>query len=205
MSSTNLYRLSGVAIIVGALLDIASQLMQQFIATPTVDQGAIAGWLAVIGTSVLLLGASGLLARVARAIGTVGLIGFVALYIGGAMQGVGGGMLDFVFPFLQQAAPKAVNGPPPATMMVYFNVGGIVQLIGCLLLGIALLRRSGLANWTRAAAALLLVGGLVNAVASLANLPGIIGLVAIVVFFIGFGMYGVALVSERRVEVAEEQ
>ena len=93
MSSTTSYRLSGIALLIGAALSIIYSVSNLFISGPFPQ--ALAGPVAVIGSLIgfigsvlVLLGLPGMYTRQAKAAGILGLLGFLFVWYVILFQGV---------------------------------------------------------------------------------------------------------------------
>ena len=209
MSSTTLYRLSGVAIILGALLAVIGNVLSSIL-FPGNDphQYVSALWLPVsllsfVGQLVLALGVPGIVVRQASRAGALGLIGFVLTALGGSLFGSFGVIAVTVLPWIAQAAPKlaATNGPP--SLFVYFLVASLLLAVGGVLLGIVTMRAGVLPRW---AGLLLIIGAVLNLVDFPLSgaISSIVGTVAFVVFMLGLAWLGYALISVKSAEVAQQ-
>jgi len=216
MSSSALYRLSGLALIIGGVASAILNIVNNY-AFPSNNNGfdpkvvTATPWLIVqllllIAGTVLLLGLPGIYLRQAKQTGTVALIGFVLLFITMFMISIGVNIVDvLVLPFLAIAAPKLVAGNGPASLNIYFIVAMILLTVGTILFSIATLRAAIL---PRPATGVLLAA-LVLTLATLAPLPsllnGIISTVSFVLLYLALAWYGYALLSVREEPAIESQ
>jgi hypothetical protein len=200
MSSATLYRASGLALLLGALLGIIGNTLTTvlFPGNSTSTQISSALYVPVfvlffIGTLLLVLGLPGIVARQAQRAGWLGFVGFVLTFLG-AFLFTSVTVVNFlVLPYLAQVAPKLIaggNGPP--ALFVYFLVASLLFGVGGVLLGIATMRARVLPQWS----GLLII---VGAVLTLVDFPltgiisSIVSIVSFVVFALGIGWIGYAL------------
>src|SRR5213080_4295792 len=92
MSSTTLYRVSGLALLLGALLFVVSNVLTTILfpgnSLPTQSSSALyvsVSVLSFIGASLLLLGLPGIVVRQAAQAGWLGLVGFILTFLGGLL------------------------------------------------------------------------------------------------------------------------
>jgi hypothetical protein len=208
LSSTTLYRLSGVAIILGALLAIIGNVLSSIL-FPGNDphQYVSALWLPVmllsfIGSLLLVVGLPGMVARQATRAGWLGLVGFALIIIGGILFTSLNATTFLVLPWLAVNAPKLAAGNGPPAIFVYVLVASLLFAVGGVLLGIATMRAGVLPRW---AGLLIIVGAVLNLVAfPLSGAIGsIVGTLAFVLFALGFAWVGYALVSGGGSEIAQ--
>lgn len=198
MSSSTLYRLSGIALLIGGLLATIGILVEGFNENLLSPIWLPAGLLLMIGEMFFTLGLPGLYTRQAREVGIVGLIGFVLFFFSALLFGVVTSTLyTFIFPWLTQSAPKlGIDGPPALGLL--FAVSGLMSLIGSLLLGVATIRAGIL---SRGAAILFLAASVLNIVVSFFPLPYANSIV-LALLFISLAWFGTSLLTKRNQEVA---
>lgn len=201
MSSSTVFRVSGVILIVGAFLLIVGTLFHPD--DPLSPLYVPASTLNFIGTMLALVSLPGVYARLHKRIGIVGLIGFALIFFSGLMYGIGGGILAMaVDPYLAQHAPALLSkGNGPAIFAVYFPVAGIMQTLGAILFGITTLRAGALLGTTRWAGVLLMVGGIVDFIGNFSR-ANIVGNIGSALYFAAFIWFGYFLVTEQRSESA---
>jgi hypothetical protein len=194
MSSTTLYRLSGISLFIGSLLLIIGDIPGFFAGDNQASTIAIVSSLIrLIGAMLIALGLPGMYARVAGRVGMLGLIGFTCTFffilIGMASETI----LAFVFPFLAaHGLLGATSGPPPLGLLIFFFVGDLLALVGGILLGVTVMRAAALPRW---AGLLLIVGGLLYAVGSVLRLP--IAEVGLILFAAGLAWLAVGMWSKQ--------
>jgi hypothetical protein len=206
MSLSSLYRLSGVALVLGGLLFVGAGVLQSVPMSLDSPLAVTAGLLSLIATLIVVPGFMGLYARVARNVGVVGLIGAVLIVASGIMAGAFLGITSaIILPWLSQVAPKLAEGQGPPAIFLFFIVEGILQVVGAILFGIVTMRKTALAGRARLAGLLLIIGGVGNFVTSIPGGPifNILSTVTLIIFFVALIVYGIVLLAER--QVAEEQ
>jgi|SRR5713226_2453534 len=206
MSSATLYRASGLALLLGALLGIIGTILGSAL-FPGNDphQYTTPLWLVVtlvgfIGPLLLLLGLPGIPALQASRAGWLGFIGFILTFIGGFLLTSFSVVTLLVFPWLAQVAPKLAAGSGPPAIFVFFLVAGILFALGGILLGIAVMPAGILPGF---AGLLLLIGAVLTLVTIPLNgiISTIVSDVAFVLFAVGLGWMGYVLMSARSMEV----
>ncbi len=208
MLSSTLYRLSGIALVVGGAISAVFSVIST-VAFPSpngFDAKVVTGapWqivtlLTVIGGVLILLGFPAAYVRQAKETRVLGLIGFILLYLAVLMVGVIFEMtVLLIIPYLATAAPKLLgsNSGPPA-LFVFFIAWALFTTVGAILFSIATLRARVL---PRMAAIVLLVAMVVNLV-DFAPLPGLLGVILSaaggVLFYLALAWFGFGLLSER--------
>lgn len=209
MSSGTLYRASGVALLVGALLAIIGNVLSTVLFPGMNDpnQYVSALWLPVmllsfVGSLLLLIGLPAICARQAPRAGWLGLVGFVLTFIGVFLFTSFSIVTLIVLPWLAQVAPKLAAGNGPPAIFVYFLVAGLLFAVGGVLLGIAIMRAGVLPRW---AGLLIIIGAVLNLVDFPLNgiISSIVMIVAFVLFGLGVAWIGYALVSGGSSEMAQ--
>lgn len=208
MSSATLYRASGLALLLGALLGIIGDILGGALFSGNNPQQYMNGaWVVVtlvsfIGSLLLLLGLPGISALQASRAGWLGFSGFVLTFIGGFLFSSFSLVSLLVLPWLAQDAPKLAAGPEPVSIFIFFLVADVLFALGGILLGIAV-RRAGILP--RRAGLLLLIGAVLNLVTFPLNgiFGTIVGDIAFVLFAGGLGWMGYVLISARSVEEVE--
>ena len=185
MSSSDLFRWSGLAAMVGGLLFVVAELLnlptlnvETFSETATTMSFAIQQLAFLLGAVFVLLGLCGLYVRQSEAAGALGLIGFLVAFLGTVLIGGLGWAGTFVVPALADVAPEFLDvGPPPGFFLTLITFG-----VGWLLFGIAtLLARV----YPRTPTILLLIG----AVIAVFPLPFTVIVLAIAVAWLGFALF----------------
>ena len=191
MSSATLYRASGLALLVGALLVIIG--LPLSIVFPPDNPMALAMVGVWTGGAVLgQLGLPGILVRQAKQAGWLGFVGFVLAFSGGFLIVSLFAVLDLtVFPYLDVHAPLASFQffTTNAAVTVYAAVASALYGIGGVLLGIATIRARVFPRW---AGVLLIVG-----VVSLGAFVNPFLIAAIVFGLLGLGGIGYTLLAAK--------
>jgi hypothetical protein len=158
MSSGLLYRLSGIALLLGSLLFIIGITARIILFYPGLDsnfaQAKSPLWIPVdlvifSGFLLLAVGLPGLYAHQSAHIGSLGLISFIFIFLGVVLFS-GLYMLDFtIFPWLAVTAPKlaATEFPLPGLTILY-EIAARVLVGGFLVLGSVARRIRMLPHWT---------------------------------------------------------
>jgi hypothetical protein len=204
MYSTRLYRASGTALLLGAILGAVGEVLNGALypITTTAQQYLSATWSIVIiisfaGDILLLMGLPGIVARQGSDGGTLGLVGAVLTFLGGFMFSSFTLVSLAIFPWLARVAPNLVDGPP--SLLVYFLVASIAFGLGGILLGMSVMRARILPYTS---GLLLIIGTVLNAAAFPLEgaLSSLISTVAYIIFAAGLGWMGYALIQERRAQ-----
>ncbi len=150
MSSTILYRLSGIVVLLGGVFAMIGAVLEVPSApgTPLWIPGT---GFSLAGSLMILLGWPGLYLRQADKAGRLGLLGFVLSSVALLVLGIGFGTIDT---FASQIL--AVEGSMPA-LLGFELLGGLLLVVGPLLFGIATLRARVFPRWV---ALILIVGSI---------------------------------------------
>lgn len=215
MSSTTLYRLSGISLLIGSLLSLLSTILSAVLYpghNTTSQQILSASWLIVAslffaGALLFVMGLPGLYPRQAARTGMLGFVGFMLIWLGELLGGVGfASVQSTIWPYLAQSAPKLLpsggTGPDAAGLLLIF--GPVLLLaVGAILLGIATIRAR---VFPQGAGVLLLVAGIVSLISIPIPVPSAIGNILEplwnVLFFLAFGWFGYLLMTQKQ-ETAE--
>ena len=204
MSTNTLYRLSGAALFLGALLAALGYLLKPVVGhdlslyfNPLYQPSSV---MTFVGASLMLLGLPGMYAYQASSAGKLGLVSFIIAYLGLIVLEVGMGLLYAFVPPLLASHPAAaflINQPKgggfegqlgPA-FLVFFLIGLLGSNLGGLLFGVATLRAGVYPRW----AAVLIFGGVIAGfLLSLLNSP-LIGDRPIILMLAGFAGCGITL------------
>jgi hypothetical protein len=229
MSSKIVYRVSGLALLVGSVLVVLFVLMQ-FLVFPhgTLDRYSSPLWqpiflMIVLGVLLIVGGLPGMYARQAKLAGWPGLVGSTLTGFAVLLFGAFFALFAFIIPLLDVHAQLLLTGydnfqlnggriPP---LVVVFQVAGLVLSVGTFLLGRATMRAgvlprsAGVALLVAAPTALLIplsplivVPGLGDVLwpLSVIGLPTCLG-----AFFFGLARLGFALVSPQKGEAVPSQ
>lgn len=209
MSSTTLYRWSGIALLIGSLIGVIGSILsavlypdqnltsQQVLGTPF----TIAASLFLIWSLLLAMSLPGFYLRQATRAGVMGFIGFVLLLLGILLGGVAfANVQATIFPYLAQSAPKLLPSGPvgPFAGFLLWILGPVLLFgIGTILLGIATMRARVFPRW---AGVLLIIAGVLFLI-SFAPIP-FIDLANNVVLFVALARCGYGLVAPEKESVA---
>ena len=195
MSSTTLYRLSGISLLIGGLFAALAVVPVFFTGEdPSSHIAATAALLRIIGDILIVVGLPGMYSRQAQRTGLLGLIGFLFTLVYILTQGV---VIDtveaFILPFLASAAPFLLKGSPPQGLVIFVLVGGLLGVVGSVSLGVTMLRATVLTRWV----GLPLVVGVVLSLAA-PFLPPVVGTTGTVLFLLGLAWLGFGVWSSRQ-------
>jgi hypothetical protein len=157
MTSSRLFRIGGLALLVGAVLFIVHVLARSVI-TAGPDPVVVAKeglWvpinaLGVMGAALVLLGLPAIYVRMAGATGMVGLVGVVLIALAWMFFGVFLSLYGaLVAPWLADEAPSlvAASAPIPAGFVIAFIAGLGAELVGTVLLAIPFVRGRVQPRW----------------------------------------------------------
>ena len=196
MSSTIVYRLSGIALLIGGGLAAIGAVAQTFLSEDYLSPLWIPVAVSIFtGTLLVQVGLPALYARQMKQAGVLGLIGFLLLFCGFAQFGIGFRFFDIVI--LPWFGKSADLNPPPS--FIFYSLSAVaLLLVGSLLFGIATLRAAVL---PKGPIVLLLVGLVLNRLGGhVPHLQDIGG----VLLYLSFAWFGLALLSLRRRKVEPE-
>ena len=211
MSSTQLFRLSGVSLLLGAVVSVITGVMTLFLdsslsASPTTIQSSLWStfWsLAFVGIVLVLLGLPALYLHQARGRGgVVGLIGVFLVVLGSFLGMATTAYFVSIAPLLAAKAPHLINGGYETSLAVFGIGATVLGIIGPLLLGMAIIRAK-VFPWL--VGLLLMVAGVLSPVTTFSSgvLFALIGLVGIVCAAIAYGWVGMILTTQHNVAGAE--
>lgn len=194
MTSITLYRASGLALLVGALLFIIG-LTLAFVFNTGTSLGLSMAWVWTSGLLLLLLGLPGIVARQASQAGWLGFIGYLLTFCGAFLS-----ISCFAFIYITVRPWFAVHAPNEGEQFLSTNptmnlLGTFLTWGGLVLLGIATMRAGVFSRW----AGLLLI---VAVVFDFFTIPGgIVGSIAQplsnVILVLGLGWMGYELLSTK--------
>ncbi len=195
MSSSTLYRLSGIGLLIGGLLAAIGAVAQAFLSEDFLNPL----WIPVaasifIATLLIQVGLPAVYVRQMKQAGVLGLIGFILLFCGLIQFGIGFRFLDIV---ILPWVGKSIDINTPLTLIFYSLSAVAILLVGSILFGIAILRAGVL---PKGPVVLLLVSIVLNRIASVPHLQDI----GIVLFYLSFAWFGFALLSLPQREAERE-
>ncbi len=155
MTTLHLYRLSGLALVIGMVLSGASTIVSAVafpdsndVAAATNPFNILLSLIGVVGTILALLGLPGMYARTAREGGPAWLIGTVLIAITGMLFGVFLGLMSaLVFPVLASRAVDLFSQGPPPSFFAVFIIATLTNVFGALLLAIPMITQGIYARW----------------------------------------------------------
>jgi hypothetical protein len=157
MTISQLYRISGLGILIGAVVFVVHVMLRSLI-TAGLDPSTFAKqglWmpinaLGVMGAVLVLLGLPAMYARVAGPTGLVGLVGVVLIAVAWMFFGMFLSLYGvLVLPWLADKAPSlvAASAPLPAAFVIAFIVGLAAWFVGTVLLAIPFIRGRVQPRW----------------------------------------------------------
>jgi hypothetical protein len=213
MTTSQIYRISGLTILVGAST-FATHIVLRSVITAGLDPSASAqkdlwvpiNMLGVLGAMLVLLGLPAIYVRVAEKTGLAGLIGTALIALAWMFFGLFLSLYAvLVLPWLAIRAPAlvAASAPLPAAFLIAFTIGLTAWITGAVLLAVPFIRRRLHPQWIGyllpASAIWMVIGSLVIAPSGPAsnlaiNLLSNLGPVLLV---IGVGYLGSQMLSEQ--------
>jgi hypothetical protein len=201
MSFTSVYRLSGIALLIGGALAACGVIGQAFDDNPLSPLWMPVSLAIAIGLLLVLLGLPAVYARQVRRAGMLGLIGFILFFLACVQFGGGSGLTDIVLlPLVTQLSPGGLNSPP-LTFILFFLVAKLLIVIGSIVFGIATLRAAVL---PKGSAILLLVGSVLFIVGGRIHVIPYLDFFGEILFFLSFAWFGFALLALPRQETGRE-
>ncbi|HEY0753023.1 MAG TPA: hypothetical protein VGD98_03605 [Ktedonobacteraceae bacterium] len=164
MSAKTLYRASGLALVLGAVLGILGNVLSSvFFPGNTSSQPSMAlqvlTLLGLLGNALSVIGLPGLAARQVSRAGWLGFVGFVLTLLGGFILTCLTFSFFTILPELAQVAPKVAATFSPPALFVSFLVASILLVLGGVMLGVSIMRTGIWPRWTGIA---LIVGAILN-------------------------------------------
>jgi hypothetical protein len=210
MSSTTLYRLSGISLLLGAVVSVIAGLMTLFFdsslsASPGTIQSRLWStyWsLAFVTIVLVLMGLPALYLR--QAGGRGGLLGLIGVFLVALSGFLGTAMIAYfvsILPLLAAQAQHLIN-TGYETSLALFGLGATaLGIIGPLLLGIAVIRAKVFPSWV---GLLLMVAGVLSLSTVFSGvLFTLIGLVGTISAAMAYGWVGMILTQQQNVAGAE--
>ncbi len=159
MSLARLVRYAGPVSMAAGVLIIVSEIVGFIIGASGTDPLSVTnGVVRVFAFFLLLLGLVGFYARQSEATARLGLVGFLLAFLGTMLIAGDLWFEAFVFPYLAEVAPRALEGEPGGTLIAGAGVSFLTFNTGWLLFGIASFRAR---VYPRASAVALVVGALI--------------------------------------------
>lgn len=196
MSPHFLYRASGMALLVGSISGLLWTLVSAFI-VPLVTPDPFASPIFLIASLLLLIaailispGLVGLYVSQYARVGWLGFAGFVLLFVGTLLLGVGFGFISAaVLPWITTHAHELLVGSLPPLLYFFAVVGALLIVLGAIALGIAMILAKNRPMWPAIALVLAGVAGLLGLLPlpTSKNIPAIL---SAVLLFVGLGWSG---------------
>ena len=180
------------ASMVGGALLIVSDFLELLLAGYELDEAATTGTyggvtvLTLLGTVLLLVGLVGLYAGQSQAAGLLGLVGFLATFLGNVLVAGAVWEATFVVPWLAGEAPELLGGGPTGWLALGFVLSYTLAGLGVTLFGVATIRAR---VYPRAAGALLIIGVVPVAVWNFLPLPLPDMLLGVAVAWLGLALF----------------
>ena len=145
MSSTRLYQLCGIALLIGGILAAIGQI-QNFSAASSATW-VVTGLLMLTGNMLEFLGLSAIPVKQAQRAGWYGLIGFLLFFLSGLLLGVAFPFLTLIMtPWMASIPALSHSAGPPALTPVLLAIAA-VNLVGTLVFATAILRARVFPRW----------------------------------------------------------
>ena len=201
--SPKMIRWGGWVLLVGGAISLVATVLTLVIPGPAGFSGPPSNVVSVINLIagvLLLLGLPAAYLAHSKLLGTLGLIGCIALWLTALLFDVVLGVIAIIVVSSSNAVSLA--GPPPPPLFALFIVGTLLELIGGVLLGIRIIQTrvyASLTGW------LLIVGVVLSAVGFPLNgtMSMIVQTVSSLLLFVALGWLGYAVASQS-VEVATQ-
>lgn len=207
MSSTTLYRLSGIMLLLGALVSVIAGVMTLFLdislsSSPSTILSPLWSpfWsLTFVGIVLVLFGLPALSLRQAAGRGGVlGLIGVFLVVLGNFLGMATVAYFVSILPLLAEKAPNLINAGYETSLAIFGISATVLGILGPLLLGIAVIRAKVFPSLV---GILLIVSGVLSPVTTFASgvLFALIGLLGIISAAIAYGWVGMILTQQHTV------
>lgn len=209
MSAREAFRMAGLALLVGAILDFVATLVNTLVFSgndPTPYAGnplfVPTNIVSVVATSLLLIGVPVLYLSRPEGWGVLGLIGFVLIFATGLMFGVFFSLLSaLLVPYLVQHAPDTLKGNGPPSFFPFFIIGTVCEVVGMVLLAVPMIRGYIAERWVGyvmlAGAVFGVVGFFVGGSGPSNPLIALVGNLSSLLLFVALGWLGYMLWNSR--------
>ena len=145
MNTQSVFRLSGSAVVVGALVSVAAHLIDGLTYR---DPIAYTSYAMAAGGILVLAGLPGVMASRAQGFGVAGLLGVALVFAANCMTEVFGSLQSaMVDPWLAAQAPKLAAGFGPPPFFAFFNIAEGLLVLGSLLIAIPIVRGLVAPRW----------------------------------------------------------
>jgi len=215
MTTLQLYRLSGLALVIGAVLSAVSTIVSAVafpdsndVAAATNPLNILLSLVGVVGTMLALFGLPAMYARAAREGGVLWLVGMVLIAITGMLFGVFLGLMSaIVFPVLASQATDLFSQGPPPSFFALFIVANVANVFGALLMAIPMIKRGIYARWCGylmlAEAALAIINFVASGPGATSLLSVVLGVISPLPLFLVVGWAGYRLWSTNEAPAVE--
>jgi hypothetical protein len=188
MSSTTLYRLSGTALLLGSLIAAVGVLLKIGSGLDILNPLWVPGFLLVlVGSTLLVLGLPAMFVQQINKAGILGIVGFVIFSCALLILGISSPAINaLVLPALAH-----LSSQEPAALSIFFVSGSLMQVVGTVVLGIALIRARTVPIWVGVffilSGVILLIGRVLDVSAFYAGLSPL--LLYIALFWSGYTLW----------------
>lgn len=194
MSSSTVYRLSGISLFIGGLLAAIGTVGQAFFSNLFSPMWTLVSASHYIGLLLILLGLPAVYTMQMKRAGKLGLIGFILFFTAFAQFGGSTGVVDIVaLPWLTKI--NAFN-TTPLSFILFFLLVKLFLLVGSVVFGIAMLRTS---TFPKGSVILLIVGAVLFLFGGRVHIP-YLDYLGEVLFLMSFVWFGSSLLSQPQQE-----
>jgi hypothetical protein len=209
MTTVQLYRLSGLALVIGMVLSAVSSIGIGVAFSDTSNPAAatnplnvLLSVIGVVGAILALLGLPGMYARAADEGGLIWLVGVVLIAITGMLFGIFFGLMSaLVVPALASQATNPFGEGPPPSFFALFIVGTLANVFGAILMGIPMITKRIYPRWCGymmiVEAVLAVVGFFVNGPGPSSLIGQILNVAGPLPLFLVLGWAGYELWSDK--------
>jgi hypothetical protein len=195
MSSSTVYRLSGISLFIGGLLAAIGTVGQAFFSNLFSPMWTIVSASHYIGLLLILLGLPAVYTMQMKRAGTLGLIGFILFFTAFAQFGGSTGVVDIVaLPWLTKI--NAFN-TTPLSFILFFLLVKLFLLVGSVVFSIAMLR-TGI--FPKGSVILLIVGAVLFLFGGRVHIIPYLDYLGEVLFLMAFVWFGTSLLSQPHQE-----
>ncbi|HLZ61784.1 MAG TPA: hypothetical protein VKR06_32990 [Ktedonosporobacter sp.] len=196
--SSRTVKIGGWILLIGAVISIGATALQFVIPGPLGQNGPPSTVVTVVNViaGLLLLGGLPAVYRAkSKQLGTLGLLGIVAIWLTALLFDLVLGIITILV--VSKAPASSLSGAPPPALFALFIVGTVLQLLGGLLLGLRIIQTGAfpkLIGW------FLIAGGVLAAISF--PLDGvsstIVNTLSSLLFFVALGWLGYAIATQVR-------
>lgn len=195
MSSSTVYRLSGMSLLIGGLLAAIGVVGQAIFSNLFSPMWSLVSASVYIGLLLILLGLPAVYSRQMKRAGKLGLVGFILLFTACAQFGGSSGLFDIVaLPWLTKMNAFTTM---PLSFILYFLIVKLFILVGSIVFGIAALRSGTL---PKGSGILLIVGAVLFIFGSRVHFIPYLDYLGEALFFLSFAWFGSSILSQPHQE-----